>query len=461
MILNENIYELENLIREKSKFSKSTVNKLFTYLTYAVLDYYRIKCVIKDEIYLQLRLNDYLLNIEEYKLLDASQIKLDENILNSNTIMEDSFLYSHLQNNNLYATSISNNNLWKNKENDSLTYIKNSTNDIYLFSLIQSIYNYVNFIIKKININRDDLNWNSVNLDSYLIAGEEIIYYDKNMNRQIVFNLYKKLYLAFKNLYIDDFYQDYKSFFFEYIKTFNIDTVIKHFELLTGYCLARERSNDNNNYFSYEWLNLTNQKMNLENSDNTSNKYLRAFQFRNYIIKCFALYDHVHLLNFIEKYSIRLSPIDYKEMLNYGMAHYYYLIYDYKKALKCLNNIKINYYFYKYDLTNLELKIYFDKYNIDLIERAIHNYNELLKHDTFLTKLDKIRLKKLLSYYQKLIYLPEKLKLDNKYLDDVYILKSQLGVESNFAMRKWLIQKVDELIFKFDKDTVNKEIKNK
>jgi hypothetical protein len=168
-------------------------------------------------------------------------------------------------------------------------------------------------------------------------------------------------------------------------------------------------------------------------------------------MKCFSLDNPSYLLEFVEHNSKKLSPKNYDEMVNYSMAHYYFLLGDYQKAIKCINDIKINYFFFRYDILNLELKIYYDKYNIEFIQRAIHNYKEMIKRDSFLTKYDKMRLNNFLKYYQKLIFLAEKISINKAYIQDISILYSTIQNESSFAMRKWLLQKISILLNKYNK----------
>ena len=133
-------------------------------------------------------------------------------------------------------------------------------------------------------------------------------------------------------------------------------------------------------------------------------------------------------------------------MLNFGMAHYHYLKKEYQKALKCLNDIKLNYFFYKYDILNLEFKIYYETKNIEPIERTIHNYKQMIKTDSFLTKNDKKRHTSFLKFYQSFIFLTFKLKKRKNFLREISYLRDQIINEKTFTMKKWLITKANELI---------------
>jgi len=407
LMLESKFDELESLLIKNSKYSKSTVAKLLSYLKNSVLKYYGIKSVLADDIYYQIKINEYLLNIGEFKILFLNQNKLNSIIVDSNKIDDDRFLFSHLHNINLYDTSIISGKYYlkDNMNNLSEEYLFNSSTDLFLFTLIQIVSNYVTFILQQSNFNKDNLLWASIDIDDLIKTGDKYIRYDKIEHRIIFFNLYKKLFYAYKFITKDEYYHKYKSYFFDHIMNFSYDKIEQHYKYLTYYCIARERIADKNNYFSHEWMNLTNQFIDIDFINKPSKKNLHPNVYHNFIIKCSAVNDSSKLKEFIDKNTSRVSPKEYRNLYNFGMAHYYNIIADYGKALKCINNVKINCFMFKYDLVKLELQIYFEKSNIDFIERTVHNINEMIKHDSSITKYDKTRLFNMLKYYQALIYL--------------------------------------------------------
>ena len=241
LLLLSNTDELEKYLINNSKYSKGTINKLLSYLKNAVIKYYSLKNVLADDIYLSLKLNDYLLNIGELKILNLNQDKLKSLIFDSSKIDEDTFKFSHLLNDNLFNTTISSLNYWKRKKNNlSKHYIHKSSIDIYLYTLIQLVYGYLNFVLCDINYNHDNFQWQSVDLDNYINSGSFLLQENNNKYYKVVYNLYKKLYFSFKFINVDKYYKNYKSYFLSNIDIFKNSIIKQHYSILINYCAARE-----------------------------------------------------------------------------------------------------------------------------------------------------------------------------------------------------------------------------
>lgn len=457
LLFNIDSNDIENLLATNLKYSRNTIKKLLSYLKNSLLKYYSLKKVLSDNNLLKIKQCEYLLDISELKFLKLSQSELEEQIYGTGKISSDTFLHSHYLNNNLYDTSISNM-IFRAKKRPygSKDYINNSATELYLYTLIQTVMLFVNLTVRVFNNLDEKYNWHSIDIDKYIESGNASIQAENNSLYKKTFNLYKKLYLTFKNIDSDKYFKSYKSYFFKNMDTFSNDIIRNHYLLLLNFCNTRERNNNKNNYYSYEWIELMEKFINFNLINNPDNPYLHNSFYRNVVLECFSLKDHKKLKNFITDFSPKLLDKDYGDMTKYAMAHYHYLVREFQKTLKCINDIKIKIFYFKYDLINLELKIYFENFNIELIERAIHNYKENVKHDTFLSALDKSRFNKLLKYYRNLVYLKEKLSIDKKYITDIYHLKNKIENETGFVMKIWMKEKVNEIISEYENKSLLK-----
>jgi len=447
LLLEIDSSNIEDLLEKNLKYSRGTIRKLLSYLRNSVLKYYSLKKILSDNSYLKIKLCDYLLDISESKFLELNQAELDGLISGTGKIGGDTLLYSHYLNNNLYDTSISNMNFGaKKKQKVTKDYINNSATDLYLYSLIQIVHNYVNLTLRKANNTNNKTVWHSVDIDNYIESGSSSIRNEKNELYKRTFTLYKKLYLAFKNICKDSYYKSYKSYFESNTGFFKNDIIKNHYLIILSYCSIRERIKDKNNYYSYEWIQMSEKFITFDLLNNPDNPYLHNSFYRNVVLSCFSLKDHKKLKDFITDFSPKLLDRDYGDMTKFAMAHYHYLVKEFQKTLKCINDIKLKSFYYKYDLINLELKIYFESFNIELIDRAIHNYRESVKHDSYLTALDKTRFNKLLKYYRNLVYMKEKLITDKKYITDIHILKDRIESDAGFVMKNWLKEKTEEIL---------------
>ena len=446
-LMPDNCDKLEALLSKGSKYSKNTITKLLSYLRNSVLEYFSINNILYDKILLKLKLGDRLLKSNNLKLLKLNQQKIYDLIYSPNKITENTFNYSHLLHNNIYDSSILEENYWQRNKTEYFTnYINNSTSDIYIHALIQIILNYVNHNFRNIGEYKEKLDWNSIDIDYLLESGESLLKKSNNKLRKTVFVLYKKLYLLIKYFYNNNYYKAYKNYLFKNIGILDNKLIDIHFTILINYCTARERISTDEKLFGNEWIELSERYIIMNFPNKSEGGYLNSIFFRNYIIKCMALSDTVKLKSFIDKYADKLSPKEFSKMMNYGMAHYYYLIHEFKNSMKCLNSIKNNLYYYKFDIINLELRIYYDNFKIELIDRAIHNYKESLKNDPYLTALEKTRLSKFIKYFKMLVNIREKTYIRKNAIDDLSILKKSISNESRFVMKNWLLRKTNDLL---------------
>jgi hypothetical protein len=463
LIITSKFYELEKILLEKSGYTEFTVRHLLSRLKNSIIEYFGVKSILKDDIYIRLKQNESLLNIYEIKILSKGQENLLSRLNFSKDIEEEYFYYSFLLNNNLFDTSFTKKNYSDKLKEKPFDLVKNSSVDLYIYALTQIVYNYVNFTLRNIDVEQGKLIWQDIDIDGLFKTGQDILKNKSNKYRNITYNLFYKLYQTFKNIKKDEFYEDYKSYFLLNARCFNNDVFRTHFTILTSYCTIRERILNKKNKFVYEWINLTDEIIKREYLKSSSKKYMYPALFRNYIAKCFAINNPGILKNFINKNSKILPPAEKNQMINFGLTHYYYLKRDYRQSLKYLNDIKMDYFVYRYDLLNLELKIYYEKYNPELIERAIHNYRTQVKKETFLTKYDKARMLNMLKYYQRLILLNEKLKQGKSYMGDVYLLRDNIISEETFTMKNWMLKNLKEMIIKNNKEPkkiIIKGIKN-
>lgn len=446
-LIPDNCDKLEVLLSKGSKYSKNTTAKLLSYLRNSALEYFSINNILNDKILLKLKLGERLLKTNNLKLLKLNQQEIYDLIYSQNKITEDTFKYSHLLHNNIYDSSILEENYWQRNKTDNFTnYINNSTSDIYIHAFTQIILKYVNHNFRNIGKYKEQLDWNSIDIDYLLEAGKSLI---KNCNNKLMktaFVLYKKLYLSIKNFYNNNYYKAYKNYLFKNIKMLDNKLIDIHFTILINYCTARERISTDEKFFGYEWIELSERYLKMNFPNQSEGGYLNSIFFRNYIIKCMSLNDTEKLKLFIEKYADKLPPKEISKMMNYGMAHYYYLVHEFKNSMKCLNSIKNKLCYYKFDIINLELKIYYDNFKIELIDRAIHNYKESLKNDPYLTAFEKTRLSKFIKYFKILVNIREKTSIRKNTIEDLSILKKTISNESGFVMKNWLSRKTDELL---------------
>jgi len=173
------------------------------------------------------------------------------------------------------------------------------------------------------------------------------------------------------------------------------------------------------------------------------NKHLHSIEYRNFILIAFSIGDFKILKSFIDKCTSRLNKKDQDDMLNLGLAFYYYRIKNYKEALISINKIEINSFIYRFDIRNILLRIYYEIDELNKSLDSIHNYKKIISDDKTLDKSIKDSLRTMLKYLNKLIIIKKNLYLDIPYEAGFLIKKIQK--EPTFALKKWLLDRLEEL----------------
>lgn len=444
--------EIINHILKKTSYTKKTTAKILSLLNERILTYYAVKNTLSDSVFTSTKLNQYLLRKGEYFQLNKCSQSAD-NILRNKNLNFDNLYNSYLHKKNLIYSFIADIDYWKNKSIFNTFELANSAMfDLYLFFLMELISRYMDLIFQRINTGIKELPDIPVDLKKYMDSIE--IYLNSNKveeNKLILYNLNKYIFGLLNNLENNEKYDKYKKYFFNNIEYFDNSLIAVQIDYLMNYCTIRERLGGDINFFKSEGLKMLTYYIDNDYYKDSMTDFLHPELYHNFISSCMRLSETKRLKIFIEKNTVKLHPDYFEEMSKFALAHLYYLKKEYPLASRCLADIKLKHFMFKFDLLILELKIYYyvsinDVFKTELIEKIIHNFDKTLKEDKHLTGNDKKKIKKFVYYYREYLSLWDKFSRDDKYFKDILKLKKDIDGEKSFASKKWLGDEIDLVI---------------
>jgi hypothetical protein len=327
----------------------------------------------------------------------------------------------------------------ENSEADKhLTEIFNSGLYITVHYIIEIISIYLNSIFYSIKFNKSlSNNFLSTLIKTINIKGLEKII--KNSEHNFLVNIYISLLKAFENM-DDEGYRDYKAIFKLHIKKLGKDEIWFHYSNLINFCMLKiMNSQDAESYYS-ELFSLYEEILYNDYYKNNKSDYLRFSLYRDILITALRQKKMTWVENFILTQSSKLHKSDKDNMMNLAYAYLYYEKGEFMQSWKYFNKIKIDYFFYKYDVKNYALKIYYELGYYEEALTLIENYKRFLVRNEFISDSEKTRIKNFISYLGKLILFKAG-QLPQKHFSTY---RRRLGLTNDTTNREWILQKYDE-----------------
>jgi len=447
------ISEPEKIIEKLSKKFKMTngmIRKQFSYLSKGTVNFFKVRAFINNRQLSDLVLNDYLLKIKAFELLNNNIEKKRNSDLTSE-MPEDEEVICSYKNNIIYFESLiqSPRESSKVKRKGIMKSLKDSTEDISLYTLMQFTGLYVNYFFLDVNYGYSRSNEFPLNLSDKFEEYERVKLFNDNTYRKKLFYIYYNLFLAINRRSDKTNYVRYKNSVLENLGILNARMRKFHYKVLINFCITKDRLGEDKKYFKKENLELMSEYFG-KNYFKVDDDYLKHTEFSNFVVNSFSSGDFKTLKSFIDNNACKLKSSDYLNMVNYGHAYYYFGLKNFKKVLKHINDITLNNFIYTYDIKNLELRVYYELKKINLLIDAIHNYRAKILDDDLLTKNDKESLLMMLNYFNKLISLNPEKKIKEQELEIEYIIRD-IEKKSLFSLQKWLLEKFKDVLLNIKK----------
>ena len=360
LIIDSDYTKLRRIVKRKTAFSAATITKLYSFLSDAIIDFYKIKSIFADDIFLDVSLHKYLLKNGDFDTVDRLQNLLSKRIDKIEKMDTSDYLNFHLHKMNLLNYSVIQ--MKYQNENDSryrLNILTEASEYIIIYSIINLTTSFINCVLTSIDSGKDTELKFLVDLNIIFNIYKPAIDSSNNSKLITVFNLYHKAFQCYNSPADKLLFTNYKKYFETHLKYFDEEIINTNYNCLLNYCYISQRIIDEDKFFYREELNMMKYYINNELYKNEFISNLSSIIYRNYVLLCFDIKDMRKLKWFIDDFTCKLKEPERVEFANYALAHYYYGIKDYQKALKYINSIELDKFMYRYDLLNIEIKIYF------------------------------------------------------------------------------------------------------
>jgi hypothetical protein len=444
-ISEEKYEELKSIIISETHYSETTVRKVLSYLNEMYIKFIKVQAYNKYGFQSELVYCNYLLLKGNYNLLNKGAHKIKKLLSEPENIDEDLFMKlfeSDTLNYNILSTSEDVLNpitkLDKQKE-----FTNESSRNLMVYTLSKTTINYVNYVIQCSNA--EENNTFPVNLENLFNVIFTSEYETYNNLQKSTINIFYKIYKLYSNISKDKYYDEYKIYFNEIRNLYNIEFCKTHSSILLGYCILRQRLSDKTLFYTTETLLILFDYIENGYYKNDKTEFLHPLMYRNYIVSCLNVNRKDVLLKFINTHTEKLNPSEIENMKKFGMAHYYYLEKNYIESINYSELIVNPKFLYKYDLYNLMIKNCFETDDYMKIGDILHNYNDYINADDFLTKYDKERYNFFVYCMKKYLIAYFKYETKQNIFDFEYLLKIISG-KPNFVMKNWITKKITAFI---------------
>jgi len=444
-ITEEKYDELKSIIISETNYSETTVRKVLSYLNEMYIKFIKVQSYDKYVFQSSFVYCNYLLLKGNYNLLNKGAHKISKLLKEPDSADEDLFIKLFdldTLNYNILSTSEDILNpltkLDKQKE-----FTVESSRNLMVYTLSKTTINFVNYTIQCSNA--DDQKEYPVNMEKLFNVILSSDYNTYNDLQKSTINIFYKVYKLYSNIYKDKYYDEYKTYFNEIRDLYNAEFCKTHTSILLGYCILRQRLNDKTLFYTTETLLVLFDYIENGYYKNDKTEFLHPLMYRNYIVNCLNAERKDVLLRFINTHTEKLNPSEIEVMKKFGMAHYYYLDENYTASIESAELIVNPKFLYKYDIYNLMIKNCFAMNDYVKIGDILHNYNDYIITDDFLTKYDKERYSFFVYCMRK--YLIAYFKYENKQsiFDFEYLLKI-VSEKTNFVMKNWITNKITAFI---------------
>jgi hypothetical protein len=432
-------------LRRKFKYTSGALSKQFSYLSKATLNFLKVRSLLTDGTKADLILGEYLLNHNYFNVLNKSLSDLSNIINNGKVIGKDSLLnsyyYNMLSHDCLLKSGVP---IEKKIADREFIHLKGAAEGMALHSLMQLTVIFIDYFYLDINLGNKNKYIFPVNLHLIYDEYEKSGIFAADASKKAVFGFYRVMYNAVSNKNNIEYYFEFKKCVEDTQSMFSPELIKYHYQALINFCMLKDRLGEEREFFRKESVELLYRYFN-DGYFKAGPEYIHHIEYSNFVIKAFSIGDYEKIKSFIEKNSTMLHPAEYNDMVNYGLAYYYFGVKEYRQALKCINSIPIKDFYYKFDMLNVELRIYYELNKKELLRDAIHNYRSTTLEDNMLTAADKAGLLKMLNYLNKLISVNEELDTEKQRIQAEYVLVS-LNKEPVISLKKWLTERFEMVV---------------
>jgi len=235
----------------------------------------------------------------------------------------------------------------------------------------------------------------------------------------------------------ESFYHNAKKISEENFDSFSHQELNTIYIYLKNYCIDTKINKGKSEYF-HELFAIS--KTLLKKEINFTNGMIRQQDYKNIITVGLHIKEFDWTENFIQKYTNRLPKESQDSDLSYNLAKVHFHKKEYEKVIEKLRFVEYKTLPYTMGGRLMLLKTYYELKELDALESLLDSYSIYLRRNKFISREVKQQLMNGIRFTRKLSSLAP---YDKRGIQK---LKDQINNCKALAAKKWLIEKVDELV---------------
>lgn len=173
-----------------------------------------------------------------------------------------------------------------------------------------------------------------------------------------------------------------------------------------------------------------------------NSKFINYSEYRTILGVALKLKKFSWAEDFINEYGTGYKLINKSDYIKYSNAFLKFEKNEFEPALELLSKIKLNDFFLKLDVNVLNMMIYFELNYFDSAMSTAENFRRYMKENDLLSAEVKTSHLNFINSYKSIL----KFRESNNNIFDLGKLKKEIEDFSIVRRKKWLLEKIDELV---------------
>lgn len=404
------------------KLNKNKLRLKMSYLLKLGEQFLVIHPLSGKDVEYEIKLAEVLSQRKLYKHYATSERKLNERFLDNHT-----GLHEHAKYNFQYQTVKYNHirNLEERSGNNNLSSLHESLDVYYIREKLRYYCASLNFqSVRNVHI---DIGWSQLVVDG-LVASE----YLKVRSIQTYYHAYLALNFKEEETFFNQLRKTVRNNFSE----FGFDEIFTLYTLLQNICI--QQVNAGKSDYLNKLVEVYNDiiQVKLFSEDNK----ITPWFYKN-IITAGLLSSKFDWVNkFIENYSQLLPEIERVNAHTYNLANLHFYKKEYNETITILSKVTFDDVVYELDGRLLLIRSFYELEEWDSLDSLLLSFRLYLLRNKLITSSRKKQYLNLIRYVHRLI------KLQKGGKEKLLILKGKLSKEEGVPTKKWLLEKIDELL---------------
>ncbi|MCX6156450.1 MAG: hypothetical protein NTY74_00535 [Ignavibacteriae bacterium] len=438
--------ELKSAIVKETGYSEKTVSKSLSHLSDLCVEFTKAEAFRNEKLKGNIIHGTYLLLKGNMGLLNKRVGILEDMLKDQNHYNQEVFLdlydFNKLKYNVFHFSEESFDPISK-LENKKRYTIESSSN-LIVFTLASLTINLINYVLQCDGDDKEQSKY-TFNLEKMYGIMQTPEYKSYNSFQKTTITLFYKIYKLFSDIRNDGLYIDYKKYFNKVKGMYSDEFKITNINLQMTYSAMRSRVLDKEKLFFNESFNLLYEYLDGNYYKTDKVEFLHPTLYRNYVINCVHRKEKEMLKRLIDKQTDKLNPSDRINMKNFAMGFYCLLNKQFDHALRHINRLDIQRFFYKIDIQTLKIKLFYEKNDLVEMKNIIHNFKEYLLENKSAVKHEEAKYFAMLKNLELLIL--ERNKYEKRSnISGIEFLRKKIEREPGFNIRSWVMEKIDEFI---------------